>query len=54
MWGGITIAEVINHAKFQANRYIGFDFEIWVEISRFPMLSAMAYATGLGYRPTRD
>ena len=42
MWCGV--ADVINRDKFHA----------WVEICRFPILSAMAYTTGLGYRPTRD
>ena len=51
MCGGV--ADVINHAKFHANRYTGFGF-LRVEICLFPILSAMAYTTGWGYCPTRD
>jgi len=46
-------ADLINHAKCYLNRIRCFG-SLGIKICDFPTLSAMAYITGLGYRPTCD
>jgi len=51
MWGGVP--DVVNHVKFHQNRFRDFG-PLRSRNLPFPMLSAMAYITGEGYRASPE